>query len=189
MTYTIWGDSISMAYSPFLAACLGGVFVFRPYGDNCEDSRKLLAHAKAEFAAGNITQDLLVVNAGLHDIKRNPGAAGWQVAPEDYAQNLDTLFGLTARAGARVVFVNTTGVVDELHNTRCGAFKRFDSDARQANGIAAAVCEKRGVPLVDLYTRTKAYGPGAFTDHVHYTPEVSRLQAAFIAEQILRGNV
>ena len=190
MTYTVWGDSISQGYSPFLAARLGEEgYVFRPYGDNCEDSRKLLSHAEAEFAAGNITQDLLVVNAGLHDIKRYPGAAGCQVEPEAYALNLDALFTLAARAGARVLFVNTTWVADELHNARCGEFRRFDSDVRRLNEIAAAVCEQHGVPLADLYAYTKSYGPGEFVDHVHYTPGMSRLQAAFIAAHILRGDV
>jgi hypothetical protein len=41
--------------------------------------------------------------------------------------------------------------------------------------------EAHRVPCIDLYRFTQSLGNGVFQDHVHFIPEVRRLQAAYIA--------
>jgi lysophospholipase L1-like esterase len=182
VNYSVWGDSISLGYSPCLGKHLGERYAFLPLDENCGDSRGLLGVAEARLAQGRATRDLLILNAGLHDIKRyGGGTAACQVPLPEYGENLDRIFALLERTRARVVFVNTTGVIDELHNAPGSEFRRYDSDVLAVNEAAARVCEKRRVPLVDLYAFTKAFGTAAFADHVHYKPEVSDRQAGYIA--------
>ena len=76
------------------------------------------------------------------------------------------------------------GPLDEkLHNARCSKFHRFEADLRSYNDAAEAVLKRRGIPVLDLAGFTQRLGPMGqlLKDHVHFTDEVAKLQAAFIA--------
>jgi Na+-transporting NADH:ubiquinone oxidoreductase subunit NqrA len=79
------------------------------------------------------------------------------------------------------IWVRTTDVVDDIHNTRISQFHRFHEDVLAYNQVADQVMTSNGVPTIDLYTFTREFGAGAYCDHVHFTEEVRRLQAAYIA--------
>lgn len=199
--FTVLGDSISVGYTPYLKEELREFeFVPKtegkeayedldiPRGANCGDSRMLLEYARAAEADGKLTWDLYIVNAGLHDIRIEPETGVRQVSDAEYRQNLSMLFELLLRQGARVIFVNTTNADEAVHNARIQKFWRFSRDVAAVNQIAGEVCRTYGVELIDLYTFTLGFGKEGYTDHIHYTPEISEKQAAYIAENV-RGFV
>ena len=76
----------------------------------------------------------------------------------------------------------TTPVVDAVHNGYPGMqFHRYAADVAAYNEAADAVMLAAGAFVVDLFGFTRSLGPGVYCDHVHFTPEVARLQAAYIA--------
>ena len=87
-----------------------------------------------------------------------------------------------------MIFVNTTNADEAVHNARIQKFWRFSRDVAAVNRIAEAVCQTYGVELIDLYTFTLRFGKEGYADHIHYTPEISEKQAAYIAEKV-RGFV
>lgn len=182
------GDSISMQYGPYLETMLEGVLLYsrkqaatsEPDSANGGDSRMVLAYLR-----GRLPQppraDLLLVNCGLHDIKHIPGSSDTQVPLAAYEDNLRAIIVLGREYGARVVWVRTTPVVDEIHNSRSTAFKRYAEDVARFNAAADRVMAGHGVPSIDLHTFTCNLGPDVYIDHVHFNDAVRVQQAAFIA--------
>ena len=54
------------------------------------------------------------------------------------------------------------------------------------NEIAVRIMGKYNVPIINLYDFTLQLGDEAYDDHVHYTMEVRKLQAKFIAKELKR---
>ena len=195
--FTVLGDSISVGYTPYLKEELREFdFVPKtegkeayenldiPKGANCGDSRMLLDYVKAAERDGKPIKDLYLINAGLHDIRIDPRTGARQVDDEEYESNLSAVFELLLRRGATVIFVNTTNADEEIHNTRIQQFWRYGKDVQTVNRIACDVCEKYRIGLIDLYTFTLQFGKEGYVDHVHYTSEISRKQAVFIANRV-----
>ena len=90
---------------------------------------------------------------------------------------------VTPGSGA-VVWVKTTGVVDEVHNSKGMPWNRHAANVAAYNAAADAVCAELHVGCIDLHAFTAAKGAAVFRDHVHYTEEVEQEQAAFIFEQL-----
>lgn len=187
----IVGDSISMFYGPFLEKMLRGVMLYSrkegtPPGDwdsaNGGDSAMVLDYLR-ERAQPLSKIDLLLVNCGLHDIKMNPGAEGHQVPIERYVQNLWAILSLSREMGSSVIWVRTTPVDDEIHNSR-STFQRFESDVERYNAVADNVMAEHGIPVIDLFTFTCNLGQDLYCDHVHFVEAVRVQQAAFIAGRL-----
>jgi lysophospholipase L1-like esterase len=193
----VLGDSISIQYGPHLARMVRGAFNYArkgtlpargsepgsPPNANGGDSSMALAYLHGELAG--IAPDLLLLNCGLHDIRTDPQTGAKQVPPDLYRANLRDIVGLVRDAGVRTVWVRTTPVDDDTHNTRSVSFYRFARDVLQYNEIADAAFAKAGIPAVDLYTFTLNLGEGVYCDHVHFTERVRELQAAYIAGALL----
>lgn len=191
----VLGDSISMHYGPYLEEALRGVFVYDrkrndagvsergvPSGANGGDSRMILEYLKARKPDPSFRPDILLLNCGLHDIKRNVEQdRNLQVSPEDYRKNLEEIDSICRKIGSKLVWVRTTPVVDEIHNSRSHQFHRYEKDLAVYNEIADRLFEERGVPILDLHQFTKNLGEEVFIDHVHYNQETRARQGAFIA--------
>ena len=194
-TLFVLGDSISMHYGPYLEEDLQGTFEYDrkrddagvsdlgvPEGPNGGDSRMVLEYLKARRADASFRPDILLLNCGLHDIKRNlEREKGIQVASEQYRKNLEEIYSLSVEMGTRLIWVRTTPVVDRIHNSQSRQFHRYEADLTLYNEIADSVFQNHQVPIVDLNRFTKGMGEEAFSDHVHFHQEVRALQAAFIA--------
>ena len=125
------GDSISLYYSPFLAAHLSGkaelhnkegrreafTDLDRPIGGNGGDSSMVLGYIEEREKQGTLGYDLFAFNCGLHDIKR-PQDGDCVINEEDYRKNLQKVLDITKRNGLKTVFITTTSVPDEVHNAR-----------------------------------------------------------------------
>ncbi|GAB3704855.1 SGNH/GDSL hydrolase family protein [Spirosoma flavus] len=189
------GDSISMRYGPFLEKYVQGVWQYDrksddgqaaknldvPVGANGGDSRMVLEYLKLKAPDKSFQPDILLLNCGLHDIKRNPETNTIQVDSASYRKNLEAIYQLLHKRNIRLVWMRTTSVEDERHNTRSKAFKRYARDLDAYNAIADEVMQKHGVSVIDLYTFTRSLGSEHFVDHVHYDDFAMQLQAGYIA--------
>ncbi len=189
------GDSISIQYGPFLEKFLDSFIAFErkqddgeaeknldvPTGANGGDSGMVLAYLKSRVKKGDFHPDYLLLNCGLHDIKRNVETAAIQVEKEQYQKNLRAIFELMDKEGIQIIWMRTTQVVDSIHNKREGmSFHRYAADLEEYNKIADELCESKKVAVIDLYTFTKQLGNQAFIDHVHYNEKTRELQASYI---------
>lgn len=194
------GDSINLHYGPYLNEHLKDDFIIHskpgrhealrridyPVGGNGGDSSMVLEYLRERAQSGGLDLDMLVFNCGLHDIKRAVPEENYQVTPENYEKNLNEIFKLAQEHRLSTVFITTTPVDDERHNSVPPAgIKRYNSDVLQYNSIGVAVAKKYGATVVDLYTFTQRLDEEKYVDHVHYNENTRKLQAAYIAGAIL----
>ncbi len=197
------GDSISIAYGPALKSFVAASFDYdrkrdhgealqdldRPVGANGGDSRMVLAYLKELAADRTFRTDVLLVNCGLHDIKTDRATGTRQVDADEYVSNLNAIVAIARKAGWRLVWVTSTPVNDAIHNARNVGFYRYNRDVESYNELARGVFDTARVPLIDLYAFSRTFPADAYADHVHYTPEYVRLQAAFIAGALVNGSL
>lgn len=195
------GDSISLQYGPWLEQFVSSAFRYdrkrddggkraeddldTPQGANGGDSRMVLEYLRRLKAAHRLQADYLLINCGLHDIKTEVSSGKIQISQEEYRCNLDSIFQEVNGTGVKLVWVRSTPVNEELHNTKGLAFNRYSADVEKYNRIADNYFLAKGIPIIDLYHFSKSFPKEATADHVHYTEEYSRLQAAFIAGFLL----
>lgn len=188
----IIGDSISMQYGPYLKQYLGDRALVARKGDlekasnldpNGRDSETVLTYLRSLIDARNFQADLLMVNCGLHDIKRSLAEGQLQVSPEQYRQNLIQLVNDSPLFASKFIWVTTTPVADSIHQARNTDFKRFNADVLHYNQIAAEVFQPLGITIIDLYTFTRQLGPieQLYEDHIHFKEAVRMLQGAYIS--------
>jgi hypothetical protein len=191
----IIGDSISIHYGPYLKQYLVGVMEYarkegeaeallnldNPQGANGGDSSMVLAFLKGLARSGGVDADLLLVNCGDHDIKRNAVTGTVQVPIVDYECNLRSIVTMAREMRVPLVWIRTTPFDERIHNSAGLKFHRFASDAAAYNAVADRVMHEAGVPAIDLYTFTCNLGPDLYCDHAHFHEHIREKQAAFIA--------
>ncbi len=195
------GDSISMQYTYELSKDLQGHYKFErkngpetpsldiPGGSNGGDSRMVLGYLKQKYADPNFHPDILLVNAGLHDIKRNPKTNEIVITPEKYAQNLADIDSLAREHHAKLIWINTTPINDARHNKPGMGFFRYNADVQQYNKIAQTVLGDKGVSIIDLYSFTVSHDADAHrVDHAHYDKAMQILQGDYIAASLLHAQ-
>ncbi|WP_167859646.1 SGNH/GDSL hydrolase family protein [Paenibacillus cymbidii] len=194
------GDSISIQYGPHLQRMLEGFCDYdrksgeeealrnldNPLGANGGDSSMVLAYLQA-LEAGGRKFDVLMVNCGLHDIKKlsESDSAEQQVPPDRYAANLREIAAIAGRIAKRLVWVNTTPVDFEQHRKRTQQFYRRNEDVLRCNETAEAIMAEHGARVFDLYRFTANVGGELYCDHVHFHERVRELQAAFLAGALI----
>ncbi len=196
------GDSISIQYGPYLEALLAGKLSYdrkRDTGNECAladlniagganggDSSMVLAYLRHRRATDPILADYLLLNCGLHDIKAHPTNHALQIPLDQYRKNLAAILDEARAAHLRVLWVRTTPVIDEIHNTRVFDFHRHAAGVAAYNEAADTIMRADGIPILDLHTFSQSLLPAGFIDHVHYSEEARAKQAAFLAREILR---
>lgn len=188
------GDSISIQYGPYLKNALTGFFEYdrkrgegqavtdldNPVGANGGDSSRVLEYLTELSKNTDFRTDYLLINCGLHDIKTDPKTQKPQVDLSDYRKNLEQIVKLSQKMKAKMVWVNSTPVIDSVHNKRA-SFHRYAKDLNTYNSAAKAIMDENGIPIIDLFTFTEKFGRAAYIDHVHFTNEVREKQGDFIA--------
>jgi lysophospholipase L1-like esterase len=195
------GDSISIDYGVYLERMLQGRMSYDRKrgigetaddrdlpralaGNNGGDSGMVLEYLSYVVSNGLLDCDILLLNCGLHDIKRNPSNGELQVPLETYKLNLKSVIRLMEPTGVRIYWVRTTPVDDARHNERMSSkFLRYNRDVIAYNEAADEIMAEAGIPSIDLYRFTGNLGDGdsLYCDHVHFTHPVRMQQAAFIA--------
>ncbi len=188
------GDSISIDYGPHLHAALPGWISYdrkggagaqltdplQATGANGGDSQMVLAHLREVFARPGFAPDLVLVNAGLHDIKRQEGRI--QVEADAYRANLTAIVELVRAHGSIFAWVRTSPLDEIRHNGRQASFRRHEADHAAYDRIALAVMAGCRVPVADLGPVTAAVGGSLpFRDHVHFIPAVCQAQGGVVA--------
>ena len=198
----ILGDSICIYYSPYLISLLESDFkcltkkgrveamvdLDVPVKANAGSTNMILNYFKLEQKHGDFDYDYHLFNSGLHDIvyaydkETDTLATACKVSKEKYAENLNAIIDKMQENNIKPIFVTTTPVEDERHNS-IRKFKRYGADVIAYNAIAVEVMKERGVPVIDLFSFTESLEGERFRDHVHYLDEVAEKQAGFINEQ------
>jgi hypothetical protein len=190
------GDSISIYYTPNLQADLAGEAVLTrkmsaapesipvQLGDpNVQggNSRMVLEYLRGRYQDAAFRPQVVLVNCGLHDIKRIPKTNVIAVDATEYVNNLKAIEDLVRSHHAALVWINTTPVDDARHNALSKEFFRYNADVVRYNQIAAKFFKSTHVSIIDLYSFTAHFGNSHYIDHVHYDEATRALQAAFIA--------
>ena len=183
------GDSISGGYGPHLERFLRGVFRYdhrtgtEPdvmQGKGC-NSGDVLRYVQARAADAMWRPRWVLLNCGLHDLKTDPASGKKEVPLDEYRRNISAVLEGLGRIGSRVVWVRTTPVDDERHNSRVSEFHRFARDVEAYNAAADTIMSAANVPVIDLHGFALAMEGEVFCNHVHFVPAAAELQAAFIA--------
>ena len=199
MKVFVMGDSISLQYGPYLESALDGFMEYDrlsgeekalknldvPNGGNAGDSQRLLSIVQALAASGGIDADWLLLNCGLHDIKRDPEDGSIQVSVKQYEENLKEIIRLARAMKPQPIWIQTTPCDEAVHNKAGMGFHRFPADCIAFNGVARGLMRDSKVPIIDLYNFTLNLGPDLYCDHVHFTESVRRQQGAFLAGWLL----
>ena len=190
------GDSISIQYGPFLEPLVqdavaysrktGGPGLADDQAANGGDSSKVVEYLSTLAQSDHPPIRYLMVNCGLHDIKRQIVTNSIQVPIDAYVQNLEQIVKLARQMDSTLIWVRTTPVVDEIHNHAGMEFHRYAADVEAYNTAADEIMARHRVASIDLFTFTQALGPSAYCDHVHYIDRVRAQQAATISAHVLR---
>ncbi len=180
----IIGDSISIGYTLDVRKLLEGKANVLRIPTNGGPTTNGMKSLDEWLGAGK--WDVIHFNWGLHDVKRMKGGkmnitGEWQVVPDAYKKNLETLVGKLKATSARLIWATTTPVPE-------GADGRIKGDEVKANAIAAEVMKANGVAVDDLYARVV---PQVEQDqrpkNVHFTDEGYAFLAKQVAERILEA--
>lgn len=189
----ILGDSISVHYTPWLSKFLGSdwnvsrkgdipapVIVDEPEHENGGDSR--MVHEYLCAVLPSINADFILLNCGLHDIKRLPIDPNRNQIPlEQYQRNLLDIIQMLHDRGKTIFWTTITPVDDRRHRMMNPNFLRFDSDVFLYNNAAKQIMMEAGIEVFDLGGFTRKLSGEIYADHVHYLEETVKLQAAFLA--------
>ncbi|MEA2067788.1 MAG: sulfatase-like hydrolase/transferase, partial [Verrucomicrobiota bacterium] len=161
------GDSISIAYTPMVREILEGkANVFRPH--DLKKNRPINCGSTDVGLKGldgwlkGRTWDVIHFNWGLHDLcYRNPKVTHIygsrdkvdgkiSVPISRYKKNMEQLVRRLEQTDAVLVWASTTRVP-------AGEAGRIEGDAVRYNAAAAAIMERHGIRIDDLYSMTKEF--------------------------------
>ncbi len=187
------GDSISLAYGPFLSEILSDDYNYTtkntgenvgnldyPSGPNAGDSKMVLSYLK-DFFSQKPKVNLILLNSGLHDIKKDKKTGKVAISEQEYTKNLSAIFTLIKTQKIPLVWINSTPVNDTIHNSKNVGFYRYNADVLKYNQIADSLCRKNKIIQINLHHFSSKFPVNAYKDHVHYTDEYAKLQASYIA--------
>lgn len=159
----IFGDSVSMGYTPFVAAALPAFNVLHTQANNMGSRNG--AHVIKAVISQRTRWAVVVFNHGHWD--QRPGEQATDLT--EYAENLRREVAVMRAFADRVVFVTSTEV--------SAPFTSFDNAAvGERNAAAVAVMNELGVEVFDLH----AVSAGIVSEHsdgIHWTDAGSQVLA------------
>ncbi len=194
------GDSISIYYTPYLQTDLSGTYEFSRKTSQAPESiakqlsdpnvqggnsSMVLEYLSKRYEDPAFRPDIVAINCGLHDIKRIPQTNAIAISPADYRSNLEKILQLVRSHHGKLIWISSTPVDDQRHNTLSKEFYRYDRDVVEYNGIARDFFTRSEVSIIDLYQFTKPFAPGHYIDHVHWDESTRMQQAAYIAGSVI----
>lgn len=184
MKVVIIGDSIRMGYQDTVVTELQDwADVWGPE-QNGGTSDKVLSHL--DDWAIRRQPDILHVNCGLHDLRKEFGQAVAAVPLDVYEQNVRTIITrVKSETNASVVWALTTPVNQEWHHKN-KSFDRFEADVGSYNAVAANIARDLDVVVNDLFATVTAAGRDGLLlpDGVHFKPEGYAVLGRAVADSI-----
>jgi len=178
------GDSIRMGYQATVIELLASTAKVVSPDSNGGDSRNVLANLD-EWVI-DLKPDIIHLNCGLHDIKREFATPEQtQVPLEEYRHNLETIFRRITATGAVLIWGTTTPVHYERHHAVKG-FDRREEDVTAFNRAAREVACQFDLPVDDLYAAVMQAGRDEMVgfDGVHFEQQGYQMLGTRVAEFI-----
>ena len=181
------GDSIRMGYMPVVEKVMEGWGKVLGIGEvQGGNTRNVLAHL--DQWAIRPAPDIVYLNAGLHDLARDPGPGPENQVPlSEYSVNLRRIFArLRRETEARLLFALTTPVDLARQHAFDYASNRTNDDVILYNAAAARVTAELGIPTLDLYQVAVDQGRDRMLgeDGVHFTAAGSAVLGRAVADFI-----
>lgn len=170
----VLGDSISIGYTPHLAAAAFPHFAVEHNPGNAYWTAHTLAHLDAWLPVG-ARYDAIVCGIGLHDLRWQDGAVITPLA--EYEANLHALYGRLLENTACLVVPTITWVTP-------AAVSRTAERVRAYNAVVRRVAGHHGAVIVDLYGITDGREDW-YTDGVHMTPWAYEVLGGAVARAAL----
>ena len=183
-TILLIGDSIRMGYQEKVRQQLADWAYVQAPEKNGGTSENILAHLDQWVLSRRA--DVVHINCGLHDIKREFDQDTTAVPLSVYTANVRSILTrLLAETKATVVWALTTPVNQVWHH-RNKPFDRFETDVAAYNKAASEICRELGVTTNDLYSVVVSAGADniLLEDGVHFKPEGYALLGESVAECI-----
>ncbi|NLS77172.1 MAG: SGNH/GDSL hydrolase family protein [Chloroflexi bacterium] len=165
------GDSIRIGYQGVVRRELEGLAEVGSPDQNGGTSQNVLDHLDEWALAPQ--PDVVHLNCGLHDLRKEFGSDQSAVPLDRYQANLEVILRrLRKETHAKVIWALTTPVNEAWHHAR-KPFDRFEADVIAYNRVAAEICQRMAVPMNDLYQVAMRAGRDQILlpDGVHFTPE------------------
>lgn len=195
------GSSTTLLFGPYLKQMLHGFYTYgrkgeesneiqkafedldSPQGASAGDSAMVLDYLNVLDQTDVFRPDVVLLHVGTHDIKNDVITKTHQVPLEDYGKNVAAIVDWFARKHIELIWIQNGPIDEKLHNARSKRFHRYEADMDAYNEVAEKTMKQRSVTMLDLPGFMKNLGPLSelLKDHVHYTDDVVKLQAAFIA--------
>lgn len=176
------GDSIRIGYQETVKEILAEQAEVWAPGENGGTSRKVMSHLDEWIIQRK--PDLIHLNCGLHDLRREPEHSDTFIPAEEYRENLRKTFAHIRKSlDSVLIFALTTPVNQEKHHKN-KPFDRFEADVEKFNRAAAQTAEEFDVPVNDLCTCIETHGKDTYLqdDGVHFTEQGYLILAKAVAE-------
>ena len=180
----IIGDSISIGYTPTVAAELADVAEVVHSPGNASDCTNIVANIDAWLADAN--PQVVAFNCGLHDVKReDEKREHCRVPVEFYKTILPAIIEKMLANGRRVVWINTTPVIEKRHQA-VKPCARYNKDIDDHNKAARGIARKAGLPIINLNkTVLKLDMEAVMTeDGAHFSPEAYEVLGKKVAKRL-----
>lgn len=178
------GDSIRMGYQSFVQEELRDEAEVWGPTQNGGTSSNVLAHLEEWVISRD--PDVVHLNCGLHDIKKEFGAENNNIPLEEYRKNVERILRtILENTSAKVIWAMTTPVNERRHHETKG-FDRFETDVEAYNREATQIAQELGVRINNLYEVVMKSGRDRLLqkDGVHFTEEGSALLGRAVAEAV-----
>lgn len=194
------GDSVCLHYLPYLETYLKGKLTIeskagrdealrqinKTVGANGGNSKEVLKYVKEKAANDDLNFDAFVFNCGLLDIKREIPEEKLAVSVEEYEENLREIYEIIKKNGKMCVFITTTPVNQKAHNEQLpDGINRYNKDVYEYNEVAKKIAIVYNMPVIDLCGFISKVTDGLYADYAHFSFPTRRLQAAFVAGELL----
>jgi acyl-CoA thioesterase-1 len=177
----LFGNSISIGYTPYVQDTLNGIANVYRIPDNGGSTLDMLENQ--DLWIGDTIWDVIHFNWGLHDLKyllnNVLDTAGEQVVPvEEYTVNMDSIVRILEKVGTHLIFATTSDIPSE-------AAGRIQGDEVIYNDAALSVMDNYpDVMIDDQYTLCVEECEHNSESDVHYTAASKQIQASQVATKI-----
>ena len=194
------GDSISCYWGRHLKEMIqdrfdydrkGGTHILKNIDDGTDginggDSPRVLTYLTERLKEKEFKPDYLLLNCGLHDVKRSLTGPDFQVPPPQYEENLKKICKMVKGKGIIIIWIRSTPANKNMKQAPPEIMTvRDNQDVVHYNSIADPIMEAEGIRTIDLYSFTYSLKGEIYinngTDNVHFNERAAELQATFIA--------
>lgn len=178
------GDSIRLRAAPYVRERLPVGYQMHSPPENGKASGDIAARIR-DLVPPN-TFDIVHINCGLHDLRREPGQDWPRRSPDEYGASLRSIFEYLAANVGSVIWATTTPVDETLHGG-IDMPRWYESDVLTYNRLSVELANDYGFRINDLHSRLSEATERLFLpDGVHFNDAGNQLIAHHIATSILQ---